>query len=137
MGVGPGKMVHPTRRTATSTRLAARTELAVVSRTLGHADLSTTADIYAHLTPAMLERSAARMDAILARRDEAASSQRGYGHEKSPSVGVADGHFIDQCGGRGGAIRTLDLLNPIQVRYQAAPRPDGTSVPDVIVASSA
>ena len=26
--------------------------------------------------------------------------------------------------GRGGAIRTLDLLNPIQVRYQAAPRPD-------------
>ncbi len=25
--------------------------------------------------------------------------------------------------GRGGAIRTLDLLNPIQVRYQAAPRP--------------
>ena len=30
----------------------------------------------------------------------------------------------DQSGGRGGAIRTLDLLNPIQVRYQAAPRPD-------------
>ena len=28
--------------------------------------------------------------------------------------------------GRGGAIRTLDLLNPIQVRYQAAPRPDGS-----------
>src|SRR3712207_1243724 len=27
--------------------------------------------------------------------------------------------------GRGGAIRTLDLLNPIQVRYQAAPRPEG------------
>ncbi len=26
--------------------------------------------------------------------------------------------------GRGGAIRTLDLLNPIQVRYQAALRPD-------------
>jgi hypothetical protein len=26
--------------------------------------------------------------------------------------------------GRGGAIRTLGLLNPIQVRYQAAPRPD-------------
>ena len=26
--------------------------------------------------------------------------------------------------GRGAAIRTRDLLNPIQVRYQAAPRPD-------------
>ena len=45
-------------------------ELGVVSRTLGHADLGTTADIYAHLTPAMLERSAARMDAILGRRSE-------------------------------------------------------------------
>ena len=29
-----------------------------------------------------------------------------------------------QKSGRGGAIRTLDLLNPIQVRYQAAPRPE-------------
>jgi hypothetical protein len=28
---------------------------------MGHADLSTTADLYAHLTPAMLDRSAARM----------------------------------------------------------------------------
>ena len=46
-------------------------ELAFVSRTLGHADLSTTADVYAHLTPAMLERSAARTDRILARRDGA------------------------------------------------------------------
>ena len=37
-----------------------------------------------------------------------------------------------QISGRGGAIRTLDLLNPIQVRYQAAPRPDGgdSSRPD-------
>src|ERR1035437_2188562 len=32
--------------------------------------------------------------------------------------------------GRGGAIRTLDLLNPIQVRYQAAPRPDPDRIPD-------
>jgi site-specific recombinase XerD len=46
-------------------------ELAVVSRTLGHADLSTTADVYAHLTPAMLERSAARIDRNLARREAA------------------------------------------------------------------
>ena len=37
----------------------------IVSRILGHADLSTTADVYAHLTPAMLDRAAARMDAIL------------------------------------------------------------------------
>jgi site-specific recombinase XerD len=40
-------------------------ELAVISKTLGHSNISTTADVYAHLTPAMLERSANRMDGIL------------------------------------------------------------------------
>jgi site-specific recombinase XerC len=49
--------------------LEASEELAIMSRSLGHADLSTTADIHAHLTPTMLERSAARMDAILGRRE--------------------------------------------------------------------
>ena len=33
-----------------------------MSRSLGHADLSTTADVYAHRTPARLEGAAARMD---------------------------------------------------------------------------
>ena len=45
-------------------------ELAIVSRTLG---TPTTADVYAHLTTRMLERSAARMDAILGPRGEVAS----------------------------------------------------------------
>ena len=40
-------------------------ELAVISKTLGHSNISTTADVYAHLTPAILERSANRMDGIL------------------------------------------------------------------------
>jgi len=40
-------------------------ELAVILKTLGHSNISTTADVYAHLTPAMLERSANRMDGIL------------------------------------------------------------------------
>ena len=48
-------------------------EFGVVSRILGHSQIATTADVYAHLTPAMLERSGARMDAILAQRSEAAS----------------------------------------------------------------
>jgi site-specific recombinase XerD len=52
--------------------LEAGEELAIVSRSLGHADLSTTADVYAHLTPAMLERSADRMDGILAGRADTA-----------------------------------------------------------------
>jgi len=40
-------------------------DLTMVSRGLGHANLSTTADVYTHLTTAMLERSAARQDSIL------------------------------------------------------------------------
>ena len=43
-------------------------ELAVISKTLGHSNISTTADVYAHLTPAMLERSANRMDGILRKK---------------------------------------------------------------------
>jgi site-specific recombinase XerD len=43
-------------------------ELGVISRTLGHSQISTTADVYAHLTPAMLDRTAARMDIVLTRR---------------------------------------------------------------------
>jgi len=36
-------------------------DLGVVSSILGHADFATTADVYAHLTPAMLDRAAERM----------------------------------------------------------------------------
>jgi integrase len=39
---------------------------------LGHSTISTTADIYAHITPAMLERTADRMDGILGRKVETA-----------------------------------------------------------------
>jgi site-specific recombinase XerD len=45
--------------------LEAGEDLAVVSRSMGHANLSTTVDIYGHITPAMQERAAARMDTIL------------------------------------------------------------------------
>jgi integrase len=46
-------------------------ELGVISRTLGHANITTTANIYAHLTPAMLKRTATRMDGILTHRKRA------------------------------------------------------------------
>ena len=36
-----------------------------VSRILGHADFATRANVYAHLPPAILDRAAERMDAIL------------------------------------------------------------------------
>jgi integrase len=70
----PRQRFHDLRHACATLLLEDCEELAVVSRILGHAELSTTADIYAHLTPSMLERSAGRMDSILARRPELASS---------------------------------------------------------------
>ena len=67
----PRQRFHDLRHAYATLMLEDVEELAVISRSLGHATISTTADVYAHLTPAMLERSAARMDAILGRRSEA------------------------------------------------------------------
>ncbi len=69
----PHQRFHDLRHACATLLIEDGEELGVVSRILGHADLATTADVYAHLTPAMLERSAARMDAILGDRPEAAS----------------------------------------------------------------
>jgi len=41
-------------------------EIANVSKLLGHSSLSTTADFYGHLTPAISRRAADRMRTILA-----------------------------------------------------------------------
>jgi site-specific recombinase XerD len=54
--------------------LEAGEELGVISRTLGHSQIATAADVYGHLTPAMLERTAARMDRVLLRRKRAAGA---------------------------------------------------------------
>jgi site-specific recombinase XerD len=69
----PRQRFHDLRHAYATLMIEDGEELAIVSRSLGHADLSTTADVYAHLTPTMLSRSAARMDAILAPRREATS----------------------------------------------------------------
>ncbi len=47
--------------------LADGEDLFVVSRILGHASVQTTAGFYGHLQPAMLERSARRMDGLMRR----------------------------------------------------------------------
>lgn len=69
----PRQRFHDLRHANATLLLEAGEELAVISRTLGHSDLSTTADVYAHLTRSMQERSAARMDAILAPRKAASA----------------------------------------------------------------
>jgi hypothetical protein len=55
-----------------------------VSRILGHADLATTADGYAHLTPPMLGRTAAHVVEILARRLAAMGTAKGSPKGYSP-----------------------------------------------------
>jgi len=62
----PHQRFHDLRHACATLLLEDGEELGLVSRILGHSQIATTADVYAHLTPAMLERSAARMDAILA-----------------------------------------------------------------------
>jgi len=62
----PSQPFHHLRHAYATLQLEAGEELANVSKVLGHADLSTTADLYAHLTPAIARRAADRMDGILA-----------------------------------------------------------------------
>jgi integrase len=61
----PRQPFHHLRHASATLMLEDGQELVVVSRTLGHSTISTTADLYAHVTPATLQRSAARMDGIL------------------------------------------------------------------------
>lgn len=62
----PHQPFHHLRHAYATLQLEAGEELANVSKILGHADLGTTANLYAHLTPTIHRRAAERMDAILA-----------------------------------------------------------------------
>jgi integrase len=70
----PHQRFHDMRHAYATLLIEGGEDLGVASRTLGHADLATTADIYAHLTPAMLDRTAARMDEILGQRKGSATA---------------------------------------------------------------
>lgn len=79
----PRQRFHYLRHACATLRLEQGEELAVVSRILGHASITTTANVYAHLTDAMLGRGADRTDVILGRRT--ASNIKGYGVGYSPN----------------------------------------------------
>jgi integrase len=64
----PHRRFHDLRHACATLLLEQGEELAVVSKVLGHAKVGTTADVYAHLTPAMSARAAERMDTILRRK---------------------------------------------------------------------
>ncbi|MDP9270002.1 MAG: site-specific integrase [Chloroflexota bacterium] len=61
----PHQRFHDLRHAFATLMIEGGEDLGVVSRILGHADFATTADVYAHLTPAMLDRAAERMSGIL------------------------------------------------------------------------
>ncbi len=61
----PRQRFHDLRHAFATLMIEGGEDLAVVSRILGHSTIATTADVYAHLTPAMLDRAAERMDGIL------------------------------------------------------------------------
>lgn len=61
----PHQAFHDLRHAFATLMLEDGEDLGVVSRALGHTTLATTADVYGHVTPAMLDRAAARMDSIL------------------------------------------------------------------------
>lgn len=61
----PRRRFHDLRHTFAALALEAGEDLATVSRALGHTSVATTADAYMHVTPAMQDRLALRMAAVL------------------------------------------------------------------------
>jgi len=61
----PRQRFHDLRHAFATLQLEAGAELLEVSRALGHSDIGTTANVYAHWTDAMAARTADRMTAIL------------------------------------------------------------------------
>jgi site-specific recombinase XerD len=61
----PRRNWHSLRHFAATALLEAGADLYTVSRMLGHASITTTANVYGHVTPATLRRSADLMDRAL------------------------------------------------------------------------
>ena len=58
----PHQRFHDLRHAAATVLIEQGVDLAIASRMLGHSDLSTTADVYGHLTDRMLQTAADRME---------------------------------------------------------------------------
>jgi Phage integrase family len=65
---GGGRWFHDMRHAFATLLLEAGEEVAVISKMLGHADYSTTVDVYSHLSTERSRVAAARIDALLKHR---------------------------------------------------------------------
>lgn len=70
----PPQRFHDLRHACATVQLERGEELGVVSKLLGHANYSTTADVYSHLTRGMGKRVADRWDTLLTPKTHAAVS---------------------------------------------------------------
>lgn len=87
----PRQRLHDLRHACATLLLEDGEELDAISRLLGHPDFSTTANLYAHVTPATLQRSADRMDGILRPRRAMSEGQIrgmawGTGKDDGPQI---------------------------------------------------
>ena len=68
-GLAPDMRFHDLRHTAATLLLSRGVNVKVVSEMLGHADISITLRIYAHVIPNMQQMAADVMDSMFAARD--------------------------------------------------------------------
>ena len=63
---------HDLRHTAATLLLSMGVDMKVIQDILGHSDMATTVNIYAHVLPAMQQKAMGEMDRLLGRRDRVA-----------------------------------------------------------------
>ncbi len=68
----PEKRLHDLRHTAATLLLGMGVEMKVIQDILGHSNIATTANIYAHVLPAMRQDAMKKMDELLGRRTRSA-----------------------------------------------------------------
>jgi integrase len=61
----PRMRFHDLRHTAATLLLSIGVEMRVIQDILGHSDIATTANIYAHVLPAMQQEAMGKMDSLL------------------------------------------------------------------------